>query len=350
MQFISVVLRSILIITLFSSIVSGVSGSRKPDLVEQTVEVIKDCMIRSPTPWPDEWKQQYLDTIRKAILIHQDTPQYNLKLEILRKGFESYWGSFKKTPERSLFEVYQARIRWYVDHLMGTTFPSEDERKKLRDQYKDLWDHAAKSLLEQFPFLEPNTVQAAKADDLTKCYSNIDAPLIPVYMWSISEEQVGQIMQSWDKLRYARVDLWRRLSVGSTMQLKNSDTTSHNAKRDYELTKESLSQLLGLVWMVVPQRPDYYLNAMRNWNNALKRRYQSMQKARSYQQHMEKECSRQLLQIEHISFLLTALLEQPVCLDGSASGRTRDKIPSKQREKPMKGDGSYEINNITLEK
>lgn len=128
-------------------------------------------------------------------------------MEILRKGFAPYWESLNKSAERSLFEVHHARIRWYVEDLMGTAFPSEKERRKLRDQYTDIWNHATSSLLTQFPFLDPNAVQAAKADDLSLCYRKIEAPLMPVYLRPFSEEQVGQIKQRWDKLRYARVGL-----------------------------------------------------------------------------------------------------------------------------------------------
>ena len=142
MKYTSIFLRSIVITLLLSSITVRASSFEKPDLVEQTIEAIKDCMAHTPTPWPDEWKQEYLDTIRKAIFTHKDTPQYNLKLEIICKGFESNWGSFKKTNERSLFEVHRERIRWYTEHLMGSEFPADQDRQKLRDQYKDIWNYA----------------------------------------------------------------------------------------------------------------------------------------------------------------------------------------------------------------
>ena len=186
-------LRSVLIAALLPPIVAGKMGSAEPALTEQTLKVIEDCMARSPAPWPDEWRQEYVDTIRRAIVSHQNAPHYAVRLEILRKGFAPYLQGFKKTPERSLFEVRRAQIRWYIEHLMGTKFPSEAERKKLRDQYTDIWDYAANTLLVQFPFLEPNAVQAAKADHLNQCYRKIEAPLLPIYLRALSEEQVGQI-------------------------------------------------------------------------------------------------------------------------------------------------------------
>jgi hypothetical protein len=149
-------------------------------------------MARSPAPWPDEWQHEYIDAIRRAIGSHQDAPQYAVRLEILREGFGPYWESFKKSRDRSLFEVHRAQIRWYTEHLMGTKLPDEAERQKLRNQYKDIWNYASNCLLVQFPFLDPNSVQAAKADHLSQCYRKMEAPLAPIYLRPFSEAQVGQ--------------------------------------------------------------------------------------------------------------------------------------------------------------
>ena len=312
-------LQSVLIAALLPAIFAGKMGSTESTLTGQTLQAIADCMAQSPGLWPDEWRREYLETIRKAVEDHQDAAHYALQLKILREGFEPCWEGLTKNKDRPLFEVYRCRMRWYVEHLMGTEFPSADERQRLRGQYADIWDYAASSLLKQFPFLDPNAVQAAKVDDLSLCYGKIDAPLMPVYLHPLSAEQVGQIKQRWHDLRYARVDLWRRLGGGSKVPFREGDATSSEAERHYQLTKKSLSQLLGQIWMVVPKRPDYYLSALENRNKAIQRRFQSRRDARSDMQRLEKERSRQLLQVEHISFLLAALLESPHCLKGAPS-------------------------------
>lgn len=233
---------------------------------------------------------------------------------------------------------------------MGSKFPSEAERQKIRDQYTDIWDYAASSLLEQFALLDANAVQAAKADDLSLCYGKIDAPLMPVYLHPLSAEQVAQIKQHWDKLRYARVDLWRQLGSGSTTPSDVSGATLSDTERHYQLTKKSLSQLLGLVWMVIPQRPDYYIKALENRNKALKQRLHSKRDARGDQRRLEKERSRQLLQVEHISFLLAALLETPLCLEDDQSIVMQEQRPLEQQDKTAKGGGAYEVDNNSPEK
>jgi len=269
------VLRRLLIITLFPCIVSSVAESGKPSQMEQTIESIRDCIDSSPAPWPYEWKKEYIETIRKAVELHHNAAHYTKRLEILHNGFVPYWDGFKKTDERSLFEVHRTQIRWYVEHLMNTEFPMENERQKLCNQYKDLWNYAADSLLKQFPFLDPNAVQNAKKNDLSKCYHNIEAPLMPAYLKPMSEEQVAQIKQRWEKLRYIRVDLWRRLDDGSKTPAENRDATLSNAELDYELTQKSLSQLLGQVWMVVSKRPDYYISALKNHSRTIQDRLKS---------------------------------------------------------------------------
>ena len=112
----------LVIISLLSAISIGKIGPAEPALTEQTIQAIEDCMARSSAPWPDEWKRQYLETIRKAVESHRDDPHYALRLEILRKGFASCWEGLTKTKDESLFEVYCAGIRWYTEHLMGRNF------------------------------------------------------------------------------------------------------------------------------------------------------------------------------------------------------------------------------------
>lgn len=215
---------------------------------------------------------------------------------------------------------------------MGSEFPTDQERRKLRDQYTEIWDYVAGSLLEQFPFLDPNAVRKAKKDDLSECYRKIDAPLMPVYLHPFSEAKVEQIKQRWDKLRYVRVDLWCRLGNNYKTPVENREAPSSNAESDYELTEKSFSQLLGQVWIVASQRPNYYLSTLEKLKKVMKLQHQSKRKARSEQQHLEKERSRQLLQTEHIGFLLSSLLETPLHLNRSASLNTQQQIPSEQQD------------------
>jgi hypothetical protein len=220
----------------------------------------------------------------------------------------------------------------------------------LREQYTDIWNYAATLLSKQFPFLDPNVVQKAKQDDLNECYHKIKMAFMPVYLRPFSEAQVEQIKQRWDKLRYVRVDLWLRLSSNSKTPAENRNTPVSNVDLDYELTQKSLSQLLGLVWMIVPQRPEYYLNALEKQKKFLELRVQSKHNARIIQQHLEKKRSIQMLQIEHISFMLAALLETPKCLEGNASIITKEQRPLEQHNKTTKGGDTYELNNSPDEK
>jgi len=75
-------LRSVLIAALLPAISVGFTNSAEPAPVEQTLGAIRDCMARSPAPWPDTWQQEYVETIRHAITSHQDTPQYAVRRSI----------------------------------------------------------------------------------------------------------------------------------------------------------------------------------------------------------------------------------------------------------------------------
>ncbi len=63
-------LRIALIAALLPGIVISVTESERPAPAKQALGAIRDCMTRSPAPWPDEWKQEYIETIRRAVKLH----------------------------------------------------------------------------------------------------------------------------------------------------------------------------------------------------------------------------------------------------------------------------------------
>jgi hypothetical protein len=341
-------LRIALIAALLPAIVGGKTGPEDPALTEQTLEAIRNCMARSPAPWPDEWKQQYLETIRRAVESHEDVPHSAARLEILRKGFGPYWESLKKSKERSSFEVHLAGIRWYTEHLMDAKLPGRDERQKLRVQYKDLWDHAASSPLTQFPFLDPNTVRLAKADHLSQCYLKIEAPLLPIYLHPFSETQMGRIKKRWYDLRYARVDLWRQLGGETVIEIDEQQVKIGPEHPHYLLTQRSLTQLTASIRPILSPAPEYYIEAVNRRKQELMRLQQANATA-SRHENLQKSRYRQILQAEQISFLLKALLESPSCFDESKSKRSQGSSTSVQNL-PAKGGDAYELNNVSQEK
>ena len=132
-----------LIATLITIAFAGKIDSSGPTLTEQTLEAIENCIAQSAISWPDEWKKKYIDTIRSEIELHREATHFALRLDILRRGFAPCWEDLTKNKDRALFEVYHCRMRWYVEHLMGTEFPTEDERQKLRNQFADIWNYAS---------------------------------------------------------------------------------------------------------------------------------------------------------------------------------------------------------------
>jgi len=275
--------------------------------MEQTLAAVRECMAKSPALWPQAWQDEYTDTIRQVVIPRQDVPRYAIRLQILRDGFGSYWEGLKKNGDRSPFEVHRAQIRWYVESLMDAELPGKQGKQKLRDQFKDLADNAAHLLLTQFPFLDPNVVQTAKADHLGECYRNIDAPLLPIFRHPLSEEQVGKIKERWQGLRYARVDLWRQLGGDAKTSNAKRDMAPGDAHPHYLLTQRSLAQLRAQIWAIVAPAPDYYRNAVVKDLEAQKQRVRSRSDARAQEQRL----GGAVVQTEYLSFLLAALLETP---------------------------------------
>jgi len=296
---------AIAIVVLVTAIAAWAEGSDEPDSLEQALATVRDEMAKSPAPWPQAWQDEYVQTIRQVALAHQDSPGYAARLEIVRNGFAPYWEAVPKNDQRSLFEVRQAEIRWYVESLMAGELPTDNSRQKLREQYKSLVEYATEALLTQFPFLDPNRVQAATADYLRECYSSIEAPLLPIFLRPFADEEVGRIKERWHGLRYARVDLWRQVGGRAVASAKQSQALSGKAHSDYLLVRRSLGQLRGAIWAMTAPAPDYYGAAVAKEIDLQRRRSQDRAQAWNDELRLEKTA----LRTEYISFLLAALLE-----------------------------------------
>lgn len=293
------------IVALVTGIPAWAEGPAEPDPLAQALAAIRECMAKSPAPWPQAWQEEYLETVRQVAVAHQDSPEYAARLEILRNGFAPYWEEVPKNEQRSLFEVRQAEIRWYCENLMAGPYPSADDRRRLHDLYKDLVEYAIDALLTQFPFLDPNQVRLAQADHLRGCDRIIESPLLPTFFSPFTEAQVDQLKERWTKLRYARVDLWRQLGGGIATTPKKTQPPSGNAHPDYVLTERSLDQLRGQIWSLIATPPEYYRDAAAKQIAAQKQRVESQAEARA----QETRLGVAVWQTEYLSFLLTALLE-----------------------------------------
>jgi hypothetical protein len=189
---------------------------------------------------------------------------------------------------------------------MAWNLPSEGERQVLRRQYEDLSDYGTTALIAQFSFLDPNWVHKAKMDYLGDCYTNIDKPLLPIFLRPFSEDQIKDIKKGWHDQRYMRIDFWQQLEASARKAGGGSEQpTPVPMHRDYLLTKQSLSMLQGLIWSVVAPPPEYLQNAMANAANVQIQRFRAKSDARG----REMRLSTAEVQTECLGFLLAALLE-----------------------------------------
>ncbi len=300
------VIASILLALMAWSGASGAAvGSSSIPLLEETLSKIRECMRQSPAPWPEAWCTEYVEAIRAAIARGPGIPQLAKRLQILSGGFVAYWESLEKGTDRSRFELDRAQIRWYTETLMAAEPADVEERSSVRDRYSDLADWAIRSLVTQFPFLDPNMVGAAEKDHLAKCSQEIETPLVPIFLQAFSESQIEQIQKRWWALRYARADWWRQLAGSVSNPTSEARTLPVRAHPHYVLAQRSLAQLRGQIWSQIPAPPDYYRDAVAKESAARKRRLQSEADARS----QEERLGVAVLQTEYLSFLLAALLE-----------------------------------------
>lgn len=277
--------------------------------VERTIRAVERCIDAAPGPWPDGWRREYIDAIREAIAADPNAVPGAWHLTALERGFGPYWQAIGKGPDRPSFEVQRAEIRWYVEHLMTVEGPDEGRTRTLREQYGTLWAHAADSLLAQFPFLDPNAVQAARADHQALCDARIDAPLVPLFARGLSEEQIGHVTTRWHDLRYDRVDFWRQLGGKAIITAETDEAAPLQTHPHYLLTQRSLDQWLIHIHAMTIVPPEHYLQALRDRNEAQRRHRQALSQAWADEKRIERQYHGQLLQTEYLSFLFAALLE-----------------------------------------
>lgn len=288
--------------------------------MEQTLAAVEDCIAASPASWPPVWCNEYVEAIRDASTVSDEPSDYALRLSALREGFPLYWGVVNTMPDRPLFELQCAEIRWYARHLVTSVFPSEEDRRAVREQVTDLWQDAANSLMAQFTFLDPNVVRRAQADHLQRCLRWVDAPLKPIFQHPFTPDQMDRIREGWHELRYARVDLMRQLGGEEVFLTSVPQEERLSAHPHYLLTYRSLEQFEGFIWTLVAHPPADYAKAKQDYWKTQQRQQQRMLMARAQEQRLRTERSRQLHQTEYLSFLLAVVLESAQQL-GSSQGR-----------------------------
>ena len=66
-RFILVASVTVVLAILIPRTVGRAAGSLPGKRVQQALEAIHECMQRTPTPWPQAWRREYIETIRQAM-------------------------------------------------------------------------------------------------------------------------------------------------------------------------------------------------------------------------------------------------------------------------------------------
>ena len=327
---------SIWIVSLFLVATYPVRGSETAAPTDQVLTVIQNCIAAPASPWPQSWREEYVDTVGEALKIEMEPVEFRQRLDILTRGFKPYWEQIKTDRNRAMFDFQCARIRWYTEQLMAPDFPSPEDRDPLSRQWRTLWSDAGDALLSQFPFLDPNIVRQAESDHLNKCLQRIDAPLEPLFQHPLTAQQVDRIKDGWHELRYARVDLMRQLGGEAVFFETQSAHTTSTEHPHYLLAQRSLKQLESHMWTVVITPPDHFLKAFREYQNAERRRRQRTHVARAQEQRLVVERSKRLHEAEYLSFLLAVVLESPKHFESLSANGVAEASAQRIEETPPK--------------
>ncbi|MBN2593666.1 MAG: hypothetical protein JXA81_09185 [Sedimentisphaerales bacterium] len=138
MQYISIVLRSIVIIILSPCIIFGVQGSEKADLAEDALKAIENCMARSPAQWPVDIYRRlakdrpdaFLPDLARSLgvlgtCLHAAT-QLHDAVEAFREGVQILKPAFLKLPS-AFAQLMGALLSEYISHAkeLGETTDME---------------------------------------------------------------------------------------------------------------------------------------------------------------------------------------------------------------------------------
>lgn len=310
MQYISVVLRSIVIPLLLSS----VTDEANP--VADVLSMIERSVTDPCVGWTGEWQRDYMDTIRQALKNDHDKSNYTDRIEILRRGFPAFWS--RRQPSKlspAEYNMFKTEIRWFCETLISEDFTTASDKDLIKSQYCDLCGYATEHLRAQFPFLATVYVERTKTAALQEFYYDIENPLVLIFRKPFSHEQMMAIKANW-AFSYKRWDsFWSNIRYQNVDREDLSDSNDITNHLHYKFVKRCLSYLPQAIWPVLGKPPKYVLDA------AMKLRKEKAEKKHTYimadktEINLAMRFSNQIEQVEQWSFVFTALLETDMLSD-----------------------------------
>ena len=310
MQYIPIVLRSIVITLLLSSITNG------SNLVVDVLSMVERSVTDPCVGWIREWQHEYIDTIRQALKSNHDKPNYIAKIEIFRNGFPAFWS--RRQPSKltqAEYDMFKAEIRWFCLTLMKEELASYSEKALLKSQYYRLCDYATEHLRAQFPFLMEACVEQGKIAALKEFECDLENPLVLIFRRPFSQEQMKAIMSNWTRSYKHWYSIWRNIRYENVDREDLFDSNDLTNNPQYKFVKRCLSYMPQAIWPTVGKPPEYVLDAAMKIREEKSQRIRAIRKEDKSEIDLAIRFSNQVEQVEQWSFIFTALLETAMLED-----------------------------------
>ncbi len=279
------------------------------DPVQEVVDVVQDCMKRSPAPWLEVWRREYVDTIRQALSNDANQSDHSIRIEVFRQGFVRYWARTQGVRlTQAEYDVHKAEMRWYCESLMAEGFGSASEKAILRSQFHDLLGYSAEYLKGRFPFLTRDCVEEAKKATLADFEQEIESPLLPIFRGPFSESEVRTIKANWGRLYMRWFFIWRSVRYEPVGRTGGSAPLCIADHPHCVFARRCLEQLPRAIWPLM-RPPQYVLDVTEHLHQEQKVRTVARRQATVGDRTLALHSSNRVEQVEQWGFVLATLLQ-----------------------------------------
>jgi hypothetical protein len=239
-------------------------GCRERNHLDLVVRAIQERLSKSPNPWPEQWRLEYIATVRNTILKHKEADAFSNRVNILHEAFPHYWENTSRSVSDEMdFEVSKAQIQWYVENLMSGELPSYENLSIVKSQTHELLRYGADSIQGEFAFLRPDVVDAAVQDCEGALQQTIDYALVPAFQKPLREDQIKRIKDAWNRAYRMRSDLWNS-ELRYALHAQPSNTNQADPARSiyYAFANRCLGMFIGQIRETAVSPPEYLARAL----------------------------------------------------------------------------------------
>lgn len=287
----------------------------------RVIAVVESCLADPNCSWSESFQDEYIKTIGRVLARHRAVPDVRAKLDVLQEGFVVYWDYISKATDPFGLELSKAEIQWYVEDLMSRKLLSEEDKRQVRSQCRELLTYAAGSIQGQFVFLDPNVLSEAMEEELAKCDALIKAPILPILSRQFTQEEMSQIKTNWDRSYSQRSGTWQmyRYSLLGPVEAYAGHNCDELPQKCF--AGRCMAMLVREIWHVTAEAPEYVSELQRRRQHNIGEERDRAMQVYAAERRLLGGATNQFEQIEQWSFVLAVLLSTypgefgPPCTD-----------------------------------